>query len=411
MIGQMLRRERSPTCATGHRKRVGRKGVSHMIIDTDTHVMLPDAFEYVGPELRPLAPRLSFNEEDGSYDVVEFPGRPERVPGSFPQPRTGNKLRGAGFIEDRLEDFERLRVDKQMLMTNFTGWWSYLIEPQLGTAMAHSHNVSMLKVMQQYPDQFMGIALLALQDVDGSIAELRWAKEHGFAAAVVDHAYPVREHPYGTSLGEHLELWPFFEKTEELDMPLFIHNVLHGHSIQNCPRIMPLGLSQLCRSDGQINMVSMIHSGLLDDFPRLRFVIAEQGTAWIRPLAQMLDAGFTRAARDFASEAEPNPVSTFAQRAAAVPRELRFKKNKLTPSEYFRKNFYWTIETEEAALPDAIDFLAADRFLFATDYPHDDPGGSMKWRDVELLSVNKAISERAKERIFGENAIDLFKVA
>lgn len=193
-------------------------------------------------------------------------------------------------------------------------------------------------------------------------------------------------------------------------MPLFIHNVLHGHSIQNCPRIMPLGLGQLCRSDGQINLVSIIHSGMLDEFPRLQFVVAEQGTAWIKPLAQLLDAGSARPTRDFAGEAERNPLSVFAQRAAAVPEELRLKRNKLAPSEYFRKNFSWTIEPEEAALPEAIEFLGADRFLFATDYPHDDPGGLGKWHDVEMLAANSRISEADKELIRYGNAARLFRL-
>jgi predicted TIM-barrel fold metal-dependent hydrolase len=147
---------------------------------------------------------------------------------------------------------------------------------------------------------------------------------------------------------------------------------------------------------------------LLDDFPRLQFVVAEQGTAWIKPLAQLLDAGFARPARDFASESEPNPVSVFAQRSAAVPEELRFRKNKRAPSEYLRNNFSWTIETEEAALPDAIEFVGAERFLFATDYPHDDPGGMGKWRDVEMLDVNSRISENDKELIRWGNSARLF---
>ena len=134
-----------------------------MIIDCDTHAMLPDAFDYLPPGLASLAPRLAFNP-DGSYDVVEFRGRPETVPGSFPQARTGNKLRGAAFLEDRIEDLERLHVDRQLLMSNFTGWWSYLIEPELGAAMAHSHNISMLGAMRRYPDRFLGIALVALQN-------------------------------------------------------------------------------------------------------------------------------------------------------------------------------------------------------------------------------------------------------
>lgn len=381
-----------------------------MIIDCDTHIMLPDAFQHVDSHLLPLVPRMEFSAVDGSYEVVEFRGRPERVPGSFPQARTGNKLRGAAFLEHRLEDFEPLGVDQQLIMTNFTGWWSYLIDAELGGAMAHSHNVSMVKAMERYPDRLIGIALVALQDVEGSIAELQWAQDRGFRAAVVDHAYPVREHPYGTSLGQHLDLWPFFEKAEALRMPLFVHNVLHGHGIFNCPRVMPLSLEEMFPTDAQINMISIINSALLDDFPRLQFIVAEQGTAWIKPLAQALDAKFDRKPRNFAAEELGGRASVIQQRKAAVPAELRARKNKLPPSHYFRNNFWWTIETEEPELAEAVGFLGANRFLFATDYPHDDPGGTMKWRDAELLAANKEISEADKDLIRTENAELLFKL-
>jgi predicted TIM-barrel fold metal-dependent hydrolase len=94
-----------------------------------------------------------------------------------------------------------------------------------------------------------------------------------------------------------------------------------------------------------------------------------------------------------------------------VPPEVANEKNKLTPSHYLKNNFYWTIETEEPELVEAINFLGADRFLFATDYPHDDPGGRMKFKDVELLAVNAKISESDKDLIRFENAKRVFKIA
>jgi len=54
--------------------------------------------------------------------------------------------------------------------------------------------------------------------------------------------------------------------------------------------------------------------------------------------------------------------------------------------------------------------LGAARFLFATDYPHDDPGGRMKFEDVRLLRDNPKISESAKERIRWQNAQHLFRL-
>jgi predicted TIM-barrel fold metal-dependent hydrolase len=93
---------------------------------------------------------------------------------------------------------------------------------------------------------------------------------------------------------------------------------------------------------------------------------------------------------------------------AALPPEEFLEKNKKPASHYFKNNFSFTIETEEPELPEAIEFLGAERFLFATDYPHDDPGGRMKFSDVQLLRDNEKISEEAKESIRHTNAESLF---
>ena len=93
-----------------------------------------------------------------------------------------------------------------------------------------------------------------------------------------------------------------------------------------------------------------------------------------------------------------------------MPPEVANEKNKLPPSHYFRNNFFWTIETEEAELAEAVQFLGAERFLFATDYPHDDPGGRMKYKDVELLAANPNIAETDKEKIRRQNAQSLFNL-
>ena len=73
-------------------------------------------------------------------------------------------------------------------------------------------------------------------------------------------------------------------------------------------------------------------------------------------------------------------------------------------SHYFKKNFFFTIETEEAELPEAMELFGATQFLFATDYPHDDPGGKMKYKDVELLDKNPHISEADKDLLRYKNA-------
>lgn len=112
---------------------------------------------------------------------------------------------------------------------------------------------------------------------------------------------------------------------------------------------------------------------------------------------------------------DENPVPRGRRRVQpnarqVVPPEIANEKNQHAPGYYFRRNFWFTIETEEPELPDAIAFLGAGRFLFATDYPHDDPGGRMKFQDIEMLKVNKRISDEDKELIRSENARMLLKL-
>ena len=86
-------------------------------------------------------------------------------------------------------------------------------------------------------------------------------------------------------------------------------------------------------------------------------------------------------------------------------------KNKQPVSYYFRKNLFFTIETEEPELPDSIEMLGASQFLFATDYPHDDPGGRMKYKDVQLLRENSRIGDADKELIRSSNAAAMLPAA
>jgi predicted TIM-barrel fold metal-dependent hydrolase len=383
-----------------------------MIIDCDTHFMPRDAFDHVGKEFLDRKPILKF-DEIGFLTDVDFPGEPPRVVGTtpLPAPGSGSHYPGNSDMGLRLNEYERMGIGPQLILPQFTGWWSYLIDPPLANGLAHSWNVSMLRLMRGYSKTIYGVALVALQDLPGAIHEMEWAKENNFPAVVLDHTYPVREHPYGETLGSHRELWPFFKRAEELEMPIYLHAVQHGPSIINLLVFQHDGLDFYAPREAQMNLVSLITSGLLDDFPKLKFIHAEMGTKTIKSLAQRLDASF----KNFTFSYEDDEGASAGSRRRLspkapqlVPAEVANEKNKLLPSDYFRNNFYWTIETEESELADAVEFLGAEHFLFATDYPHDDPGGRMKFKDVELLLANPQISEADKEKIRWQNAANLF---
>ncbi len=385
-----------------------------MIIDCDTHIMPEDAFDYMPEEFRDKAPIPVYSEEGLLIDM-EFPGGPPEVPGVTPlgAPGSGAKMKGLVDLQVRLDEMPVLGVDQQFVLPQFSGWWTYMIEPELASAIARSYNLSNLRMMERH-DCLVGVAIVQLQDVPAAIREMEWAQKEGFCAVVLDKVFPVQDHPYGESLGSHKELWPFFARAEEMEMPIFLHNIQHGHRISNLPNFQKDGLYLFAPQEGQVSLVSLVTSGLLDDFPGLQFIFTEAGTGFIRPLVERLDAAFAGPPVDYDADADADVMrgvkAKLRRHRAFYGPEVFLEKNKQPASHYFRNNFYFTIETEEAALPDAIDFLGAERFLFATDYPHDDPGGSMKFRDVQLLAVNRNLSEETKELIRHGNAERLFKL-
>jgi predicted TIM-barrel fold metal-dependent hydrolase len=377
-----------------------------------------DAFNGVGGALETLKPTLKFDEQELYFDV-DFPGYPSEVTGTSPLPAPGS---GAMFRSlwdpiARMKDYDgRLGIDRQIVLPQFSGWWSYLIEPELACRMARSHNESLLRLMTEYSGKILGVALVPLQDLAGAIGEMEWAKDRGFCSVVLDKVYPVKEHPFGEPLGSHRELWPFFQRAEELSMPIYLHNVQHGHRMSNLPIFQRDGLYIFAPQEGQMSLVSLITSGLLDDYPRLQFIFTEAGTSFIKPLVQWLDKVLDSPPVDYDDQEDPlntrgplTKVGERLRRARAInSAQVFLEKNRQPASYYFKNNFSFTIETEEPELSEAIAFLGAERFLFATDYPHDDPGGRMKFEDVRLLRDHKQISEDAKELIRYKNAQRLF---
>jgi predicted TIM-barrel fold metal-dependent hydrolase len=383
-----------------------------MIIDADTHVFPMDAMEYLpDTEVARRCPKYWFGD-DGLFKKMEFPGE-LIMPGTNPTkaPGSGANYKGSSNIEARLEDYQRMGIDKQFLFPQLsTLRLTYVLDSDVATAMAHSYNQSIINLVRKHPKELIGGAMVALQDVDGAISELEWCVKEGIRAVILDKVFPVREHIYSETLGSHRELWPFWAKCEELGIPVFLHNISHGHRISNLMRFQMDGLEIFAAPDGHMSLMSLITSGVLDAYPNLKLVFTEAGTAFIRGLVERFDRAFESPPLDYDDE-EATPrynrhVSMLSGRRLTSPEVYRHK-NKKPPSEYFRKNVYFTIETEEEELPDAIDFLGASQFLFATDYPHDDPGGRMKFKDVALLNANKRISDGDKELIFYKNAQDI----
>jgi len=394
-----------------------------MYIDCDSHIFPKDAFDYVPQQYSHLVPQPLFDNTGRLVDI-SFAGQAKRILGTTPlnaNPATGgNRLMGNSEIDARLEDLDRMKISKQFLLPQFSGWWTYLIEPQLAATMAHSWNIAISKIVALHPDRFIGVALVAAQNVPSAIEELEWAVSSGFAAVTLDQTYPAVDHPFGGCIATNRDIWPIFEWCADHDFPVMFHFVPHGHKIVNNPRFLYDGLDFFALSEQRMNIVACITSGLLDEYPRLKLIQAETGVGYLERLADEIDRYYAGQSPSYeADEATPSALRTAASlipgrslsglEQLASAEQMRAKQIH-EPSSYFKRNFYWTIETEEVELYSAIERFGAGRFLFSTDYPHDDPGGRMKFRDVDNFE-KLDLSDSDKSAIAHGNAEGLFNLA
>jgi predicted TIM-barrel fold metal-dependent hydrolase len=91
---------------------------------------------------------------------------------------------------------------------------------------------------------------------------------------------------------------------------------------------------------------NIIYSGLLERFPKLKFVSVESGVGWMPFLMETLDYELEEAA----------------------PRTKKILTMK--PSEYFKRNIYSCFWFEEQGLHNAIRAVGVDNIMFETDFPH-----------------------------------------
>jgi predicted TIM-barrel fold metal-dependent hydrolase len=128
----------------------------------------------------------------------------------------------------------------------------------------------------------------------------------------------------------------------------------------------------------------MVFGGVFDRHPSIRVVFAEGGLAWIPPALQ--DAEML-----FDSFGNGDVIDRLERR----------------PSEYWYENCYATFQYDPLGLSQ-LDYIGADRCMWATDYPHTE--GAFGYGRASVKAVVDSTSQDNARAILGGNAIRVFKL-
>jgi aminocarboxymuconate-semialdehyde decarboxylase len=354
-------------------------------IDCDSHILPNDAFHDVEPEFAHRKPRIVKDTEGKSF--VSYEERQRNVPEysrHIPNPFMPRPAQKGDDPAVRISDMGKAQIDMQVLVPS-NGSFYYDVEPRLAASVCRSYNNAIGRILKSYPGKFIGLATLPLQDAKAAVAELeRAVREQGLHAPVCYTS--VQEKDLDTE-----ELWPFYAKAEELNVPIIVHPVNTGplaggwrltrhYATRGYGFWSALGNA----IENSLALANLMFGGVLDAFPKLRFCFMEGGSTQVPHLLEGLDAVYQ-------GEGDYDRF------------EFRPKRR---PVEYLDR-LYFTIRPTESLLGVLVERFGKDHWLVGTDYPHADTMGS--WPNtVPIILGRTDLSEDAKEAILGGNALRLF---
>jgi len=321
-----------------------------MIIDFHNHFFPP---KYID-ELRSGGSRVQVTIDGDGNPVLHYPGDYNIA------------VRGHRDIAYRESVISEIGVDRQVLSLTTPG--THVEEPAIAVKLARIVNDAFAEIARN-SQRFIGIATLPLSDPSASAKELdRACRQLGFCGAM------VFSNINGVALSDR-RFWPVWETANDLGAVIHIHPTSPvGVEAMQEYWLMPLVGFPM---DTTLAAASLVFSGVVKRFPRIRWALGHLGGA-IPYLVERLDRGF----------------HAFKECRANIDRP---------PSEYLRKFYYDSVNFDPRALQLAIDFAGADHILAGSDYPHQI--GSLRRMLDSIAELN--ISEDDRAAILGGNTARL----
>jgi aminocarboxymuconate-semialdehyde decarboxylase len=272
-------------------------------------------------------------------------------------------------IDTRVERITEHRVDMQILSSPHPGVDRF--SPEESADMSRAINDGIAKAVRRSPKHFQGVAMLPLIDTKLALKELdRAVLDLGMKGLCM----------LSNVAGKMLDgdfLLPIYERAQELGVPIFIHPTtpLGAQVMQEWRLAIILGFE----FDIVLSATRLAYSGILERFPELNFVISHLG-AGIPFLAGRIDRGYF------------DPTCGI--------------KTKKPTSEYLRDLYCDTVSFYQPALALAYEFYGASRMVLGSDFPLIIGDLPAAVPSIEAMPIPK----REKEKILGENVIELLKL-
>jgi len=276
-------------------------------------------------------------------------------------------------IETRLKDMDRMGIDIQAVSPapNQTYYWT---EPELGADLARMVNDRLAEIVATWPDRFVALGTVPLQNVDLALAELeRCLKQLGLRGVEINPSVN------GIDLTDpRLNLEKFFARAQDLGAVIFMHPI----GFTQGERLVDHYFNNVIGNPMETTIAAshLIFDGVMQRNPKLKIILPHAGGYLAHYWARM----------DHAHRARPDCRTVI----------------KRTPSSYLKRMYFDTITFDPQMLRHLIDQYGPGHVLLGTDYPYDmgeeDP--------VRLIGSVPRLKRAQRDMIEGGNAARLLKI-
>ena len=266
----------------------------------------------------------------------------------------------------RLKDCEKHNINVQVLST-IPVMFSYWAKPADALDLSMLLNDHIAGIVQTYPDRFVGLGTVPLQDPQLAIKEMERCMKIGLR---------------GIQIGSHVndwnldapELFPVFEAAQEIGASIFVH----PWDMMGKEKMPKYWLPWLVGMPAETSLAicSMIFGGVFERLPKLKVAFAHGGGSFPGTIGR-IEHGFN------------------------VRPDLVAVDNKENPRKYL-KNFYLDSLVHDPMMLDVlINLMGHERIALGTDYPF--PLGELS---PGKLINSMPYDDKIKERLFSGTALE-----
>lgn len=276
-------------------------------------------------------------------------------------------MRGSQFFREikenawnpdlRIEEYSRFGTQVQVVCT-VPVMFSYWAKPLDGLDIARFLNDHIAGLVQRYPQHYVGLGTLPMQDTELAVQELERCKEIGLAGI------QIGSNINDLNLNED-RFFPVFEACEKLSMAILVHpwNMMGQKSMQRYWLPWLVGMpAETTRA-----ICSMIFGGIFERLPQLRVNFAHAGGSFLATIGR-IEHGF---------RCRPDLVAI---------------DNPVNPRNYLGKFWVDCITHDPLMLEYVLRLQGSSRVALGSDYPF--PLGDLEiGKFIEDMNLPRPVKE------------------